>query len=70
MIRPVCIGLMLAVIYSLSVTTYFTEGFSPDLVSIGIGAVAFVLIAVFKRNVVVVITVSALLGLAAGMLFH
>lgn len=69
-IRPVCIGLMLAVIYSLSVTTYFTEGFSPDLVSIGIGAVAFVLIAVFKRNVVVVITVSALLGLAAGMLFH
>lgn len=69
-IRPVCIGLMLAVIYSLSATTYFTEGFSPDLVSIGIGAVAFILIAVFKRNVIVVITVSALLGLAAGMLLH
>ena len=69
-IRPVCIGLMLAVIYSLSAPTYFPEGFSPDLVSIGIEAVAFVLIAVFKRNVIVVITVSALLGLAAGMLFH
>lgn len=66
-IRPVCIGLMIAVICSIGATTYFTAGFALDWQTIFIGAVSLFLLLSRKKNVIFVICVAAVLGLVLGV---
>ena len=69
-IRPICIGLMVAVIYSLMASTYWNGGESPDFVSVFIGGLALVLLLKYKKSVIFVICVSAILGLGLELLLH
>ena len=69
-IRPICIGLMVAVIYSLMASTYWNGGVNPDFVSIFIGGLALVLLLKYKKSVIFVICVSAVLGLGLELLLH
>ncbi len=60
-IRPVCIGMILAVVFSLSETNYLQNGivFWQPVV---IAAIALILLFKFKLNIPAMIGVSALLG--------
>lgn len=67
-IRPICIGLMLTVIYSMGCTTYWTANgsawlLSPDITSILIGGISFYLLVCRKKGVIFVIITAALCGL-------
>ncbi len=73
-IRPVCIGLMIAVILSLSETTYLDNTALHlssltqilELKNIIVGILSLVLLLKYKRNVIQVICISAV----AGLLLH
>lgn len=78
-IRPICIGLMLTVMYSMGATTYLISSnssdcslwdrlLSPDLTAIAIGALSFYLLLRRKKNVIFVIITAALCGLLAGVI--
>lgn len=61
-VRPACIGLVAALIISLSMTNYTVESaISP--VAIGIGVLDMVLLVKFKWSIPKVIVVSAVIGL-------
>ena len=73
-IRPVCIGLMIAVILSLSETTYLNDT-ALHLTSLTqvlewkniiVGILSLILLLKYKRNVIQVICISAV----AGLLLH
>lgn len=64
-IRPVCIGIIIAVAFSLGQVTYFitTEtGMKLNIENICIGIISFVLLLKFKLPIPVVIIVAAILG--------
>ncbi len=67
-IRPVCIGLIFAVIYSLSITNYISTDILSSILNICIGVTAFVMILKFKKSVPVVICTSAIIGLVGNIL--
>ncbi len=78
-IRPICIGLMLTVMYSMGVTTYWIASnssknaipgwlLSPDWNSIIIGVLSFYLLLRRKKGVIFVIITAALCGLMLQML--
>lgn len=78
-IRPICIGLMLTVMYSMGVTTYWIATnssknaipdwlLSPDWNSIIIGVLSFYLLLRCKKGVIFVIITAALCGLMLQML--
>ncbi len=78
-IRPICIGLMLTVMYSMGVTTYQIATnssknaipdwlLSPDWNSIIIGVFSFYLLLRRKKGVIFVIITAALCGLMLQML--
>lgn len=78
-IRPICIGLMLTVMYSMGVTTYWIATnssknaipdwlLSPDWNSIIIGVLSFYLLLRRKKGVIFVIITAALCGLMLQML--
>ena len=64
-IRPVCIGMIAAILVQQSLANYFVAS-AVSLPALAIGFVALVLILKFKVGVPVVILVSALLGLIIG----
>ena len=64
-IRPVCIGMIAAILVQQSLANYFVAS-SLSLPAVAIGLVALVLILKFKVGVPVVILVSAALGLILG----
>lgn len=61
-VKPVCIAMILAVILTLSMENYFTDG-RPDVFAIGIGVIMFWLIWKRKWPVPKVIGSSAVLGI-------
>jgi chromate transporter len=67
-IRPVCIGLILAVILTLALSSYLSTAYQPIYSNIIIGIIAFFLLFKMKKSVPLVIVVSAVLGLAMGMI--
>ena len=75
-IRPVCIGLMIAVILSLSKTTYLTDipqslsSVIPmlDWRNMIVGIVSLILLLKYKKGVIQVICCSAVLGLLLHMI--
>ena len=64
-IRPVCIGMIAAILVQQSLANYFVAS-SLSLPAVAIGIVALILILKFKLGVPVVILVSAALGLILG----
>lgn len=61
-VKPICIAMILAVILTLSMENYFTDG-RPDVFAIGIGVIVFWLIWERKWSVPKVIGSSAVLGI-------
>ncbi len=74
-IRPVCIGLMLTVIYTMILSCYWPENTSTysistmDISCIVIGLIALGLLLSKKVGVIGVICLSAVLGLISGIAF-
>lgn len=64
-VRPVCIGLILAVLVDLARSSYFAAG-TPVLSGILIGALALLLLMRFKMSIPRVILIGAVLGLLFG----
>ena len=62
-VRPICLGLILAVLCSLSMTNYASPAGGVSLPALVIGAAALVALLKYKVSIPVVIAVSALLGL-------
>lgn len=61
-VKPICIAMILAVILTLSMENYFTDG-RPDLIAAGIGAAMLWMIEKRKWPVPKVIGCSAILGM-------
>ena len=61
-IRPVCVGMVASVVLTLAISNYYPSA-SLDLISVGIGALAFLLLLKFKLSVSAVIGISAFAGL-------
>lgn len=61
-IRPVCVGMVASVVLTLAISNYYPSA-SLDLISVGIGALAFLLLLKFKLSVPAVIGISAFAGL-------
>ena len=62
-VRPICLGLILAVLCSLSMTNYAASSGGISLPALFIGAAALAALLKFKVSIPVVIASSALLGL-------
>ena len=62
-VRPICLGLILAVLCSLSMTNYASPNGGVNLPALFIGAAALAALLKFKVSIPVVIASSALLGL-------
>lgn len=74
-IRPVCIGLMLTVIYTMILSCYWPENTvsyslsTVDISCLVIGLIALGLLLSKKLSVIGVICLSAVLGLVSGIVF-
>ncbi len=66
-VRPACIGMILGVIVSLSLSSYTVQG-GLDPTSLGIGLAALVMLMKFKLSVPKVILLSAGLGLLTKLI--
>jgi len=68
-IRPICIGMILAIVIELAMSNYAGSvlGVSPSAIAIGI--VSFVMLYVFRWSVPKTIMLAATLGLALGSIF-
>lgn len=62
-VKPICIGMIVQVLVSLSMQNYVTSAGWPDPMTIGIGLVCFYLLRSRKMSVPKVIGVAAVLGL-------
>ena len=60
-VRPVCIGLILAVMVSLSMTNYYIDS-AVNYVAVGIGVLDLFLLVKCKVSIPKVLLVSAVLG--------
>ena len=62
-IRPGCLGLIVAVLVSLSLTNYATAAGTPHIAALAIGVVAMLALSKWKLSIPKVIALSAVLGL-------
>ena len=62
-IRPICLGLILAVVCSLSMTNYAAPAGGVSLPALVIGTAALAALLKWKVSIPIVIAASALLGL-------
>lgn len=65
-IRPFCIGILITVAVSLSMSNYAGSFFGTSPLNIAIGAVAFIMLYVFKWSIPKTIVLSGLLGFLSG----
>lgn len=67
-IRPFCIGILVTVAVTLSITNYAGGFLGVSPVNIGIGIIAFVLLYAFKWSIPKTIVLSGVLGFLSGFL--
>ena len=68
-VKPICIGMIIQVLVSLSMQNFVTSAGWPDPMAIGIALVCFYLLRKYKMSVPKVIGVAAVMGLVCfGML--